>query len=172
MSSSTLSLIVAIANNGTIGINNSLPWHLPDDLGFFKQNTVGKPIIMGRKTYESLGRPLPKRPNIVISSQSAPENLPENVHYFTNLMTAIETFNNSPEIMIIGGAQLYRAAIPMMNRLYVTRVDADIVGDTQLPEILNLPFETATLVSREHHPMDEKHAHPFTFEIWDFPSQN
>lgn len=168
MSVPNVSLIVAIANNSTIGINNSLPWHLPNDLAFFKQHTLNKPIIMGRKTYESLGRPLPKRDNIIISRNPQPDDLPENVFYFDSLEKAINAYKDSSEIMIIGGAQLYNSAISHMNKLYLTRVNTDVEGDTFLPEILALPFEKAELIYTENHPKDEKHSHSFTFEIWDF----
>ncbi len=171
MSSTIISLIVAIAENGTIGINNLLPWHLPDDLAFFKQNTVNKPIIMGRKTYESLGRPLPKRDNIVISRHPAPDNLPENVFYFTSLNQAIEAYQDAPEVMIIGGAQLYCSALPYMNKLYLTVVESEVAGDTYLPEVLALPFNQANLIHTENHTEDEKHIYPFRFEIWEFPSK-
>ncbi|GAA5101546.1 dihydrofolate reductase [Wohlfahrtiimonas larvae] len=171
MSSSTISLIVAIAQNGTIGINNSLPWHLPDDLAFFKKSTINKPIIMGRKTYESLGRPLPKRDNIVISRNPAPQDLPENVFYFNTLEAAILAYQNTPEVMIIGGAQLYCSALPYMNRLYLTIVESEVEGDTFLPEVLALPFNDAINLYTENHPKDEKHSYPFRFEIWEFPSK-
>lgn len=171
MSSPTVSLIVAIANNNTIGINNSLPWHLPDDLAFFKKHTLNKPIIMGRKTYESLGRPLPKRDNVIISRNPPPADLPENVFYYDSLEKAINTYKDTPEIMIIGGAQLYKSALSYMNKLYLTRVSSEVEGDTFLPEVLELPFKEAQLIYTEQHPKDEKHSHSFQFEIWDF-SQN
>ncbi len=168
MSAPIISLIVAIANNSTIGINNTLPWHLPNDLAFFKKNTLNKPIIMGRKTYESLGRPLPKRDNIIISRNHQPDNLPDNVFYFDSLEKAIAAYRNKEEIMIIGGAQLYKSALSHMNRLYLTLVDTEVEGDTFLPEVLALPFEQAELIYTENHPKDEKHSHSFKFEIWDF----
>lgn len=172
MSSTTISLIVAIAENGTIGINNSLPWHLPDDLAFFKKNTVNKPIIMGRKTYESLGRPLPKRDNIIISRHPAPDNLPENVFYFDSLDKVIAAYQHVPEVMIIGGAQLYCSALPYMNKLYLTIVESEVAGDTFLPEVLALPFSNAKILHTENHPEDEKHSYPFRFEIWEFPTKS
>lgn len=172
MSLPIISLIVAIAENGTIGINNTLPWHLPDDLAFFKKNTINKPIIMGRKTYESLGRPLPKRDNIVISRHAAPKDLPENVFYFTSLDEALAAYTDIEEIMIIGGAQLYCSALPYMNRLYLTVIESEVVGDTFLPEVLALPFQDAKLMHTENHPEDEKHSYPFRFEIWDFPTKS
>lgn len=168
MSSPIVSLIVAIAENSTIGINNSLPWHLPDDLAFFKANTISKPIIMGRKTYESLGRPLPKRDNIIISRHPQPDNLPDNVFYFDSLDKAIAAYQDTPEIMIIGGAQLYKSALPYMNKLYLTLVETEVEGDTFLPEVLALPFAEALLIHSENHPKDDKHSHSFRFEIWNF----
>lgn len=168
MSFPKISLIVAVAQNGTIGINNSLPWHLPDDLSFFKKNTVNKPIIMGRKTFESLGRPLPNRDNIIISRQDAPADLPERVYYFNSLEQAIAANKHVDEIMVIGGAELYRTALPYMDRLYLTLVESEVTGDTFLPEVLALPFKKAKITFSENHPEDEKHSYPFRFEIWDF----
>ena len=171
MPTPTIALIVAIAENGTIGINNSLPWHLPDDLAFFKNHTLNKPIMMGRKTYESLGRPLPRRDNIIISRHPAPDSLPHNVYYFLSLEDAIKAYQDAPEIMIIGGAQLYRAALPYMHRLYLTIIESEVIGDTFLPEVLALPFQKAELIYTETHSEDEKHSYPFRFEIWNFSSQ-
>lgn len=161
----TISLILAMADNGTIGHNNALPWHLPNDLQFFKKSTLGKPIIMGRKTYDSIGRPLPGRPNLVISRTT---KAIEGCEVFASLDAAIryatETLN-APEIMIMGGAQIYQAAIPLMNRLYLTHVHAEVEGDTQMAPF---DFSKATLTFEERHMQDEKNRYDYTFEIWDF----
>ncbi len=161
-----ISLILAMADNGTIGDNNRLPWHLPNDLKFFKENTVGKPVIMGRKTYESIGRPLPNRPNIVITRQSSMKI--EGCTVFNDLQSAItycqETLK-APEVMIMGGAQIYREAIPLMNKLYLTHVHADVLGDTQMPPF---DFAHATLIFEEFHAKDAKNPYDYTFEIWQF----
>lgn len=157
-----ISLILAMADNGVIGDKNSLPWHLPNDLRFFKQNTIGKPVIMGRKTYESIGRPLPQRDNVVISR--TPRTLP-NTQWFTSLEEAIANFPYAEEIMIMGGAEIYRQALPLMDRLYLTHVHADVEGDTRMEPF---DFSDAELIFEEKHQKDNKNPYNYTFEIWDF----
>ena len=134
-----LSLIVAVSRNGVIGLNNQLPWHLPEDLKYFKSVTTGKPIVMGRKTYDSIGRPLPGRTNIVITrdaSWSAP-----GVEVAQTLETALELgatacdAAGAEEIMVIGGEQIYRMTLPVADRLYLTQVDAEVEGDAYFPEV-------------------------------------
>lgn len=133
-----LSLIVAMSNNHVIGNDNMLPWHLPNDLQYFKQVTMGKPIIMGRKTFESIGRPLPGRRNIIISRQA--DYQPNNVDVVDSIEKAIELASNialvdgHEEVMVIGGAQIYEQALPFADRLYITHVDAEINGDAFFPE--------------------------------------
>ena len=133
-----LAIIVAQAENRVIGINNKLPWHLPEDLRYFKQVTMSKPIIMGRKTYESIGRPLPGRTNIVISRQEG--YAPEGVKVVPSLEAAIElaesicVIDGAEEAMVIGGAQIYAEALDKAQRLYLTEVDAEINGDAWFPE--------------------------------------
>ena len=129
-----VSLIVAMAQNGVIGRNNKLPWHLPEDLRYFKQTTMGKPIIMGRKTYDSIGRPLPGRTNIVVSRQtdlSYPEGvrLVSSVEEAITLAESICLIDGSDEVMVIGGEQIYALAVESADRLYLTRVHADVDGD-------------------------------------------
>lgn len=163
----TISLILAMADNGTIGHNNALPWHLPNDLKFFKESTMGKPIVMGRKTYESIGRPLPGRTNIVISRTLDAFDIPGCL-VFNSLEDAIEHIENtivSPEIMIMGGAQIYQEALPFMTKLYLTHVHADVEGDTKMPAF---NFDNASLTFEEKHHKDAKNAYDYTFEIWDF----
>lgn len=132
-----LSIIVAQAQNRVIGINNNLPWHLPEDLRYFKQVTMGKPIIMGRKTYESIGRPLPGRTNIVVSRDA--EYQPDNVKVVNSLEAARDlaesvcTVNGCDEAMVIGGAQIYEQALALADRLYLTQVHADVNGDAWFP---------------------------------------
>lgn len=167
MTAAKISLILAMADNGTIGHNNALPWHLPNDLKFFKQSTLGKPIVMGRKTYDSIGRPLPGRENIVIS-RSLQRNDIEGCLVFPSLQEAFSYINKelkAPEIMILGGAQIYKEALPFMDRLYLTHVHADVEGDTQMPAF---NFQNATLAFEEKHGKDEKNQYDYTFEIWDF----
>lgn len=159
----TIALIVARTRNGVIGRNNSMPWHLPEDLRYFKRITMGKPIIMGRNTWESLGKPLPGRDNIVIT---------RNMHYQAEGATVVNDLaralqyaeqcaaeKNSDEIMIIGGAQIYQAALPVVQRAYVTEIDADIEGDAFFPALTGQWQET----SREPHPPCEKNPYPYSF---------
>lgn len=127
-----LSLIAAMATDRIIGNENQMPWHLPADFAWFKQQTLGKPIIMGRKTFESIGRPLPGRKNIVISRQSQPAQ--ENVIWVTSVDDALASAAGAEEIMVIGGGNLYQQLLPQAQRLYLTHVDAEIEGDTQFPE--------------------------------------
>ena len=127
-----ISLIVAASTNNVIGAKGDLPWRLSADLKRFKALTMGKPIVMGRKTYESIGRPLPGRQNIVITRQD--NYAPEGCTVVQSVEGAIAAAN-APEIMIIGGGHIYEAFMPMAERIYLTRVDADIDGDTYFPEI-------------------------------------
>jgi dihydrofolate reductase len=136
-----LSLIVAAANNNVIGRNNELPWHLPQDLKYFKSVTLGKPVIMGRKTFESIGKPLPGRTNIVITRQSDWQHAGVLVASSVKDAVALaENFRNelgqaSEEIMVIGGAEIYRSALPLADRVYLTRIEANVVGDAWFPEL-------------------------------------
>ena len=129
-----ISLIVAMAQNGVIGHNNMLPWHLPEDLRYFKKVTMGKPIVMGRKTFESIGRALPGRTNIVISRQ-ANLTLPEGVKLAASIDEAVKIaeavclIDGVDELMIIGGEEIYRLCMPQATRLYLTKVHAEVEGD-------------------------------------------
>jgi len=133
-----LSMIVAVAENGVIGRNNALPWYLPNDLKYFKQTTMGKPVIMGRKTYESIGKPLPGRTNIVITRQA--DYQPEGVKVVSSVEAARELaesvclIDGQEEAMIMGGAEIYALALPHTDRLYLTEVHADVEGDAFFPE--------------------------------------
>ena len=134
-----VSMIVAMANNGAIGKNNKLLWYLPEDLRYFKRITMGKPIIMGRKTFESIGRPLPGRLNIVVTRQTGWHH--EGVRATHNLDEAVQIANAQAfidgveELMVIGGAELYQNALPRADKLYLTRVNADIEGDVFFPKL-------------------------------------
>lgn len=133
-----LSLIVAVADNGVIGIDNRLPWRAPADLARFKQLTMGKPIVMGRKTFESLGRVLPGRPHVVITRQHALQ-LPEQCHVVHSLADALSKARTlvdaSNEIMVIGGADIYAQALPLADRVYLTRVHVSPEGDAHFPPL-------------------------------------
>lgn len=162
-----LSLIAALAQNRVIGVDNSMPWHLPGDFKYFKATTLGKPIIMGRKTWDSLGRPLPGRLNLVVSRQK--DLTLEGAEVFTSLADAIARAEDwaqeqgVDEVMLIGGAQLYAQGLPQADRLYLTRVDLSPEGDAWFPE-----FDAAqwTLVSDTGNPaVDDKPA--YSFEVWE-----
>ncbi|WP_439134606.1 dihydrofolate reductase [Pseudomaricurvus sp.] len=130
-----LALIVAQAENRVIGLDNKMPWHLPEDLQYFKRVTLGKPIIMGRKTFESIGRPLPGRTNIVITRQK--DWQADGVEVVSSLEVAIErAAEESPEeVMVIGGAQIYEAGLPLADRVYLTQIHQTFEGDTWFPEL-------------------------------------
>jgi dihydrofolate reductase len=158
-----LSAIVAISENNVIGKDNKLPWHLPDDLKFFKRTTMGKPVLMGRKTYESMGKPLPGRLNIVLSHQTD-LGLPEGVILVNNLREAIERLEaeNTEEAFIIGGGRLFGETLGETDRLYVTRVQTTIEEPAvHFPDVDHTHWK---LVWEEEHAADEKHAFPFTFQ--------
>lgn len=162
LSQKTLSLMVAMSENRVIGKDGDLPWHLPKDFNRFKQKTTGHHIIMGRKTFESLGsEPLPNRPNIVISSQSQLK-VPEGVRLVHDLKSALEIVKNSedPEPFVIGGGKVYEQAFPYADRIYLTIVHTQINGDTFFPEFDESEWE---IIEETPYPADEKHDYPFTF---------
>lgn len=135
----TLSIIVAMANNRAIGKDNQLLWHLPEDLQYFKRTTMGKPIIMGRKTFESIGRALPGRLNIVITRQQDWSfDGVKVVHSIAEAIALAEAqsfIDGKDEVMVIGGAEIYKTALPEAQKLYITYVDAHIDGDAFFPEV-------------------------------------
>lgn len=157
-----VSLVVAMAENRVIGRDNALPWHLPADLRFFKNLTLGKPIIMGRKTYESIGRPLPGRQNIVLTRDDnfkAP-----GCDICSSLEQAMLAARDAGEVMIIGGAALYDAVLDTADRIYLTEVHSDIQGDTWFPE---LDPSHWTEISRERHFADERNSMDYSFVTLD-----
>jgi dihydrofolate reductase len=134
-----------------------LPWRLPDDLKRFKAITLGKPVVMGRKTFESIGKPLPGRTNIVISRQ--PDYQAEGCVTVRSLDEALSAAD-AREAMIIGGAEIYRQVLPRVDQIYLTRVHAEVPGDVQFPSIV---WEDWIECESEYHPADGRHAYPFTF---------
>jgi dihydrofolate reductase len=157
-----ISLIVAASTNNVIGVKGDLPWRLSDDLKRFKALTMGKPIVMGRKTYESIGRPLPGRQNIVITRQP---NFPaEGCDVVTAPEAAIDAAGDADEIMIIGGSHIYNAFLPLANRIYLTRVLADVDGDAFLPEI---DMKQWVMSSVERHSAGEKNDFDVEFTVLD-----
>ncbi len=157
-----ISLIVAASTNNIIGNKGDLPWRLSDDLKRFKALTMGKPIVMGRKTYESIGRPLPGRQNIVITRQ--PDFAAEGCDVVASPEAAIEAAGDADEIMIIGGSHIYDAFLPLADRVYLTRVQADVDGDACLPEI---NMEQWVTTSTEPHSADENNDFDVEFTVLD-----
>lgn len=163
----TISLIAALAKNRVIGKDNDLPWKLPDDMKFFMQTTKGHHVIMGRKNYDSLMpkfRPLPNRTNIVVTRQkefSAPGCI---VVHAVEKALEIANENREPEAFVIGGAEIYKLALPVAHRLYLTEIDATIEGDTYFPEFDKKVWKE---VSRVGHPADERHPFSFDFVIYE-----
>lgn len=160
----TLSAIVAMAQNRVIGINNSLPWYLPNDLKYFKAVTMGKPVIMGRKTFESIGKPLPGRPNIVISTN--PDYSAEGISVVTSVAAARELAGNilaidgGSEAMVIGGEQIYRLFMDSLDRLYLTEVMAEVDGDAWFPE-----FDEAQWSESSCHKYEAEGPNPYDYQI-------
>lgn len=125
-----ISVIVARTLNKVIGKDNAMPWHLPVDLAWFRENTLGKPVIMGRKTYESIGRLLPKRPNIILSRSGFAIDGAYSAISLEQAVELAKNFANSDEIMIIGGGELFKQTMPFADKLYLTEIQANIEGDT------------------------------------------
>lgn len=158
-----ISMIAAMANNRVIGADNDMPWHMPADLKHFKSVTMGKPIIMGRKTYESIGRALPGRLNVVISSK--PDARFDGAISVTSVEDAIKAVGQVEEVMIIGGGTIYQTCLASANRLYLTFIDLDVDGDTYFPDYT--AQATWVEVERSAFPADEKNAHAYEFVNFD-----
>ena len=156
-----LSIIAAVAENGVIGDNNSLLWHISEDLRNFKRITSGHPVVMGRKTYESLGRPLPNRINVVITRSDSAFAGCTTVH---SLAEAVSMFPSDEEVFVIGGAQIYEQALPCADRFYLTRVGRAYEGDTRFPEWDESQWHR---VSCERFERGEQFDAPFSFELFE-----
>jgi len=157
-----VSIIVAMDRNRLIGNKNQLPWHLPADLAHFKQVTMGKPIIMGRKTYESIGRPLPGRTNIVLSRSS--DFHAQGVVTANTLEQALDYAAAENEVMIIGGSTIYELALPRVDRLYMTYVESDYEGDAWFPEF---DLEQWRILASENHAADENNSSDYRFVTYE-----
>ncbi|QNE39912.1 dihydrofolate reductase [Hymenobacter sp. NBH84] len=154
-----IALIVAVAENGVIGQDNTLPWHLPNDLKHFKQLTSGHPIVMGRRTFESIGKPLPNRQNIVVTRQT--DWHPTGCEVANSVPAAVElaqTFGD--DIFIIGGAEIYRQALPAADTIFLTEVHQTVEGDALFPDLNRTEWQEET---RERHEPDLKHAFAYSF---------
>jgi dihydrofolate reductase len=163
-----LAVVVAAAENGVIGRNNALPWHLPEDLRNFKRVTMGKPIVMGRKTFESIGRPLPGRTNIVISRnpgyQAAGVRLVASLAEALELAGAVAAGDGVTEMVVIGGAEIYALALPRATRLYFTRVHAAVEGDSLLPPI---DWSRWREISQERHAAAGSNPYDYSFLVYE-----
>lgn len=163
-----LALIAAVADNGVVGRDNKMPWHLPEDLKYFKRITLGKPVVMGRKTWDSIGRPLPGRTNIVISRQadlklegaSVVADLPAAL----SLAKSIAVADGSDELMVIGGSEIYALALPLAQRLYLTEVHAQVAGDALFPVWNREEWGES---SRQRHSASDTNPYDYSFVVYD-----
>lgn len=154
-------LITAVSENNVIGNEGKIPWHLPDDLKHFKELTEGHSVIMGRKTFESIGKPLPNRRNIVITRQHVSFDGCEVVH---SLEEALKVCVDESEVWVIGGGEIYREALPRADRIELTRVHVKVDGDAFFPKVDSSQWH---LKRGFRHESDERHAYPFTFQTYD-----
>lgn len=159
-----LSLIVAMDKNRAIGLNNEMPWHLPNDLRYFKEKTTGHTIIMGRKTFDSLGRVLPNRKHVVLtrSEREFPEGV-EVIHETDAILQYVKD-NSDEEIFIIGGGELFKLMLPYVNKMYITEIDEEFTGDVYFP-----PFDEAEwkLTFKEKGPRDERNPHDYYYLVYE-----
>lgn len=155
-----ISLIVAHDRQRGIGKDNRMPWHLPGELAYFKRTTMGKPVIMGRNTHESIGRVLPGRRNIVVTSRPLATPGTETAD---SLDAALALCADAPEVMVIGGGQLYRAAMPVATRIFATEIHADFAADTHFPALGAQWRE----ISRESNAADERNPHAFDLVVYE-----
>lgn len=156
-------MIAAMAKNRVIGADNQMPWHLPADLGHFKRTTLGKPIVMGRKTYQSIGKALPGRLNIVVSRDQSLKLSDATVVQTCN--QAVETAGQIEELMVIGGGTIYEYFLPFCHRLYLTEIDLEVAGDTYFPD-----YSAAAdwkLIESSAFSADEKNQYSYTFKTLD-----
>ncbi len=154
-----ITLVVAVADNGVIGAGGTLPWHLPDDLRHFKTLTLGHPLLMGRRTFEAIGRPLPGRRNLVLTRGGT--RLPAGVEPVRSLDEALARCVGAPELFVIGGGEVYRLALPRASRIELTRVHARPGGDAWFATLDPAAWRE---LRRCAHPPDERHAHAMTFQ--------
>ncbi|MGB3065172.1 dihydrofolate reductase [Sphingobacterium thalpophilum] len=161
MSNPTITLIVAASENNAIGINNQMPWHLPNDFKYFKKNTLDHSVLMGRKTFDAIGKALPGRRNIVITRNA--EFQADEVDVANSIQEALLYCRDEREVFIIGGANIYQQALPLASKVLLTRVHTTIPGDAFFPTLSSEDWE---LVSSELHAADDRHAFAYTFEVY------
>ncbi|MDN4492705.1 dihydrofolate reductase [Ureibacillus aquaedulcis] len=155
-----ISLIVAHDRNRVIGYENKMPWHLPGELQYFKEQTMGKPMIMGRKTFDSIGRPLPGRRNIVVTRNES--YAVKGVEVATSLEDALKLAGSVDEVMVIGGEQIFKMALPIADRLYITRIEHDFDGDTFFPT-----YGDDWVLKSESEPVATPDGYSYTYCIYD-----
>jgi dihydrofolate reductase len=153
-----ISAVVAMARDGVIGRDNAMPWHLPDDLKRFKALTMGKPMLMGRKTFEAIGKPLPGRTSLVLTRDPAWQA--KDVIAVRSVDEALQKVGNVPELCVVGGAEIYKLTLPITQRIHLTRIHANIPGDAVFPAIDTSEWRET---ERTEHPADERHAYAMTF---------
>ena len=153
-----LELVAARARNGVIGRGDQLPWHLPEDLKNFKRLTLGHPVLMGRRTWDSIGRPLPGRENLVLTTR--PDFAPPGATVVHSLEAALAAAAAAPALRVIGGAEIYGLCLPRAEVIYLTEVDAEVEGDVYFPALDAKEWQEQ---SREAHPADARHAFPYAF---------
>ena len=160
-----ISLIAAMDKNRVIGVNGRIPWHLPDDMRWFKEKTMGKPVIMGRKTYESIPvkfRPLSGRKNIILTRNR--QYINPHCLVVHSIEEALSAVNEEIEVMVAGGAEIYSAFLPMADRLYLTLVEETLNGDTYFPQV---DFTDWQQINHQQHAQDVRHPYAFSWGIWD-----
>lgn len=162
MTDTKITLIVAAAENNAIGKNNQMLWHLPNDFKYFKKNTLAHSVVMGRKTFESIGKPLPERRNIILTRDMNFTH--EEVDVANSINEVLNYCRDEREIFIIGGAEIYKQTLPLADKILLTLVHTTIDGDAYFPELLNHEWK---LVSADKHEKDEKHAFDYTFEVYE-----
>ena len=158
VSKPVVSQVVAMARDGVIGLDNSMPWHLPDDLKRFKALTMGKPMLMGRKTFEAIGKPLPGRTSLVLTRDLAWQAAGVTVVHSVD--EALKLAGAAPELCVVGGAEIYKLTLPATDRIYLTRIHASIAGDTVFPALDTSQWRET---ERVEHPADDRHAYSMTF---------
>lgn len=157
-----ISLIVAMTQNRVIGLDGDMPWRMSDDLRRFKRLTMGHHILMGRKTFESIGRPLPGRVSVVISRTASFDHA--DIRIARSLDDALQIAAHDDELFITGGAQIFELALPLVQRVYLTRIHVKLEGDTFFPEV---DWKQWKLTEQEHHTADDRNQYDYTFERWD-----
>lgn len=162
MSDTKITLIVAAAENNAIGKDNQMLWHLPNDFKYFKKNTLEHSVVMGRKTFVSIGKPLPERRNIILTRDMNYSH--EEVDVANSVQEVLNYCRDEREIFILGGAEIYKQTLPLADKILLTRVHTTIDGDAYFPALLDHEWK---LVSAEKHEKDEKHAFDYTFEVYE-----